>query len=112
MKPNTPETRGIGTSVETPNTQRGTEPTANKAAAQVKPIPIAPRMRRSHFPIIASGPGPSAHLLSLYLQSRCQVLCTAKYQSVRRDSRALIAGPRARDKSRARVAIAARATPD
>src|SRR3712207_7738498 len=34
-----------------PNTQRGTKPAANHAAPQVKPIPIAPRMRRSHFPM-------------------------------------------------------------
>ena len=39
-----------------PNTQRGTQPTANHAAAHVKPIPIAPRMRRSHFRMIASDP--------------------------------------------------------
>ena len=68
MKPNTPKTSGIGTSVLTPNTQRGTRPTADKAAAQVKPIPIAPRMRRSPFRMIASGVC-AAHLLGLCLQS-------------------------------------------
>jgi hypothetical protein len=70
MKPNTPKTRGIGTSVLTPNTQRGTVPTANKAAAQVKPIPIAPRMRRSHFRMSASGPGLAPRTFSASAFSR------------------------------------------
>src|SRR5689334_12040667 len=38
-----------------PSTQRGTNPTESQATAQVKPIPIAPRMRRSHFGMIVSG---------------------------------------------------------
>ena len=54
MKPSTPKTRGNGTSALKPNTQRGTRPAADHAAAQVKPIPIAPRMRRSHFRMIVS----------------------------------------------------------
>src|SRR5207302_9911817 len=56
MKPSAPKRRGSGRSVSTPNTQRGTKPTANHAAAHVKPIPSAPRMRRSHFRMIASAP--------------------------------------------------------
>jgi hypothetical protein len=56
MKPSTPKTRGNGTSALKPNTQRGTRPAADHAAAQVKPIPIAPRVRRSQFRMIASDP--------------------------------------------------------
>ena len=52
--PSTPKTRGKGTSALMPKTQRGKLPAANQTAAQVKPIPIAPRIRRSHFCTIAS----------------------------------------------------------
>src|SRR5690348_7133292 len=61
MKPRTAKTRGNGTSGLKPSTQRGTKPAANHAAAQVKPIPIAPRMRRSHFPMITSEPEAGQH---------------------------------------------------
>lgn len=68
MKPSTPKMIGKGASVLKPNNQRGTEPTSAHAAAQVTPIPITPRIRRSHFPTIASEPG-AAHQLSLCFQS-------------------------------------------
>jgi len=54
MKPSTPKTSGNGTSALKPKSQRGTMPATNHAAAQVNPIPIAPRMRLSHFCTIAS----------------------------------------------------------
>src|SRR3954465_7850752 len=57
-KPNTPKTRGNGASALKPNTQRGTRPATNHAAAQVNPIPIVPRTRRSKSLTIASSLEP------------------------------------------------------
>src|SRR5207248_1795561 len=73
-RPNRPKTRGSGASVETPNTHLGTTPAANHAAAHVTPIPIAPRMRRSHCCMIASDPN-AARLCGLCIPLVCQVLC-------------------------------------
>lgn len=42
----------------------GTRPKADNATAHVTPIPSAPRMRRSHFPMIASGSRPTHYLLT------------------------------------------------
>src|SRR4029079_7613919 len=55
-KPSTPKMIGKGASGLKPSTKRGSVPTADQATAQVKPIPIAPRMRRGHFRMIASDP--------------------------------------------------------
>src|SRR5207302_7967652 len=74
-KPSTPKTSGNGTSVLKPNNQRGTRPATPHAAAQVKPIPIAPRMRRSHFPMIASDPGPAHELSPLHSVETPTTLC-------------------------------------
>src|SRR5258706_15970753 len=68
MKPSTPKMRGNGASALKPNNQRGTLPATAHATAQVKPIPIAPRIRRIHFPMIASDPG-AALQLSISIQS-------------------------------------------
>src|SRR5258705_718276 len=68
MKPSTPKMRGNGASALKPNNQRGTLPATAHATAQVKPIPIAPRMRLIHFPMIASDPC-AAHQLSFSVQS-------------------------------------------
>src|SRR3954468_1540220 len=54
MKPSTPRMSGNGASVLKPNTHRGMLPTALHAKAQIRPIPIAPRTRRSQLPITAS----------------------------------------------------------
>jgi hypothetical protein len=64
--------RGNGASALMPNTQRGAIPATAHAAAQVKPIPIAPRMRRTQFCMIASDPG-AAHLRGVCIQLRAKL---------------------------------------
>src|SRR3982074_2183164 len=91
MSPKTPKTRGSGASVLTPNTHRGTDPATNHAAAHVRPIPIAPRIRRSDVRMIASDPD-AAQLRGVCVPSIFNVLCGVKYPSGSRDSRARIAG--------------------
>src|SRR4051812_4339768 len=64
--PSTPRMRGNGASALMPRTQRGTMPTVAQAAAQMKPIPSVPRMRRSHFGMITArscGSGASVNQL-------------------------------------------------
>src|SRR4051812_22051855 len=56
-KPNTPKTRGTGASPAKPVSTATTMPAPDHAAPQAKPIPIAPRMRRSPFRMIASDRG-------------------------------------------------------
>jgi hypothetical protein len=69
MKPSTPKMSGNGASALKPNSQRGSDPAADHATPQARPIPIAPLMRRSNFPIIASD--FSAHELSIALSAKC-----------------------------------------
>src|SRR5438876_1581911 len=72
MKPSTPKTRGNGASARKRVTTASTMPAPAHAAPQVKPIPIAPRMRRSHFRMIASDPS-AAHLRGICIQWRAKL---------------------------------------
>src|SRR4051812_171999 len=62
-KPITAKMRGSGASVLKPNSHRGTDPAMPHAAAHVKPIPIAPRMGRSHLLMIPPMSRPGSNPL-------------------------------------------------
>jgi hypothetical protein len=53
-KPSTPKMSGKGASAWKRVAAASTMPAPDHAAPQAKPIPIAPRMRRSHFRMIVS----------------------------------------------------------